>query len=128
MAVLEQIRRRYSVRKYEPRPVEPEKLEAVLEAARLAPSARNVQEWRFVVVQDAAMWPALSMVIMPMVSWSSLLVLKLPDFHFCQAFLARSVSMFCSVWPLDRANCLAPSPTSSTWGVLSMTLRATCTG
>lgn len=55
MAVLEQIRQRYSVRKYEDRPVEPEKLEAVLEAARLAPSARNVQEWRFVVVQDAAM-------------------------------------------------------------------------
>ncbi len=55
MGVLNQIKDRYSVRKYEDRPVEPEKLEAVLEAARLAPSARNVQEWRFVVVQDAAM-------------------------------------------------------------------------
>ncbi len=55
MSVMQQIRKRYSVRKYEARPVEAEKLEAVLEAARLAPSARNVQEWRFVVVQDAAM-------------------------------------------------------------------------
>ncbi|MDP6491558.1 MAG: nitroreductase family protein [Kiritimatiellia bacterium] len=55
MAVMEQIRKRYSVRKYEDRAVESEKLAAVLEAARLAPSARNVQEWRFVVVQDAAM-------------------------------------------------------------------------
>jgi nitroreductase len=55
MAVLETIKQRYSVRKYEARAVEPEKLEAVLEAARLAPSARNVQEWRFVVVQDEAM-------------------------------------------------------------------------
>ena len=55
MAVLDQIRKRYSVRNYEARSVEAEKLEAVLEAARLAPSARNVQEWRFVVVQDADM-------------------------------------------------------------------------
>ncbi len=55
MSVMQQIQDRYSVRRYEARPVEPEKLEAVLEAARLAPSARNVQEWRFVVVQDAEM-------------------------------------------------------------------------
>ena len=54
MAVLEQIRNRYSVRAYRERPVEPEKLKAVLEAARLAPTARNMQDWRFVVVQDKA--------------------------------------------------------------------------
>lgn len=54
MAILRQIERRFSVRSYQERPVEPEKLAAVLEAARLAPSARNFQEWRFVVVQDAA--------------------------------------------------------------------------
>lgn len=52
MAVLSQIERRYSVRVYQDKPVEKEKLDAVLEAARLAPSARNMQEWRFVVVQD----------------------------------------------------------------------------
>ena len=34
------------------RPVEPEKLERVLEAARLAPSACNAQPWRFVVITD----------------------------------------------------------------------------
>ena len=33
-------------------PVEPEKLERVLEAARLAPSACNAQPWRFVVITD----------------------------------------------------------------------------
>ncbi len=54
MAVLPQIENRYSVRQYLNRPVEPEKLEAVLEAARLAPSARNMQGRRFVVVRDAA--------------------------------------------------------------------------
>lgn len=37
------------------RVVEPEKLERVLEAARLAPSACNAQPWRFVVVTDAGL-------------------------------------------------------------------------
>ncbi|MDR0894321.1 MAG: nitroreductase family protein [Prevotellaceae bacterium] len=35
------------------RAVEPEKLERILEAARLAPSACNAQPWKFVVVTDA---------------------------------------------------------------------------
>lgn len=33
------------------KPIEPEKIEHILEAALLAPSARNNQPWRFVVVQ-----------------------------------------------------------------------------
>jgi len=54
MDVQEAIRLRYSVRAYEDRAVEPEKLEAVMEAARLAPSGGNRQPWRFVVVREAA--------------------------------------------------------------------------
>jgi len=54
MALLKQIQQRYSVRAYQKRPVEKEKLEIILQAARLAPSAKNVQEWRLIVVQDAA--------------------------------------------------------------------------
>ena len=46
---------RSSVRRYHPdRPVSDEHLAAILEAARLAPSASNVQPWRFVVVRDPA--------------------------------------------------------------------------
>lgn len=52
MTVMEAIRLRKSVRAFLDRPVEEEKLRAVLEAARLAPSASNRQEWRFVVVRD----------------------------------------------------------------------------
>ncbi len=52
MDVMEAIRRRCSVRSYQDRAVEKEKLEIILEAARLAPSASNRQEWRFIVVQD----------------------------------------------------------------------------
>jgi nitroreductase len=46
---------RASVRHYDPhRPVSDGHLAAILEAARLAPSASNLQPWRFVVVRDAA--------------------------------------------------------------------------
>lgn len=44
------IKKRYSVRAYRPDPVEKEKLEQVLEAARLAPTAANRQPFRMVVV------------------------------------------------------------------------------
>ncbi len=53
MDIFEAIKRRYSCRAYENRPIEQEKLARVLEAARLAPSAKNLQDWRFVVVTDA---------------------------------------------------------------------------
>jgi len=51
MDVLIAIKTRKSVRKYLKRNVEEEKLTAILEAGRLAPSASNRQEWRFVVVR-----------------------------------------------------------------------------
>ncbi|MBN2409499.1 MAG: nitroreductase family protein [Candidatus Aminicenantes bacterium] len=49
---LDLVRRRRSVRRYLDRPVEREKIIACLEAARLAPSAENVQPWRFLVIDD----------------------------------------------------------------------------
>ena len=52
MDVLEAIRSFRPCLQYQPRPVPPEKLKAVLSAARLAPSQHNLQPWRFVVVQD----------------------------------------------------------------------------
>ena len=58
METLEAIRKRCSLKaRLSPRAIEPEKLWAVLDAARLAPSARNTQPWRFVVVQGAAVEP-----------------------------------------------------------------------
>jgi nitroreductase len=44
---------RRSVRRYSDRPVERDKVLACLEAARLAPSADNVQPWRFLVLDDS---------------------------------------------------------------------------
>ncbi len=51
--IIQAIRSRRSIRKYQDRPIEPDKLMRVLEAGRLAPSAKNMQEWKFIVVRDA---------------------------------------------------------------------------
>ena len=47
------IAQRYSVRAYKPDPVEDEKLQQVLEAARLAPTAANRQPFQIIVVHTA---------------------------------------------------------------------------
>ena len=47
------IRKRYSVRAYKPDAVEPEKLDRVLEAAILAPTAANRQPFRVIVIRTA---------------------------------------------------------------------------
>ena len=52
MDVVQAIKSRKSVRSFLDKPVESEKLVNVLEAARLAPSIFNRQEWRFVIVRD----------------------------------------------------------------------------
>ena len=52
MDIFEVIKRRYSCRAYQDKAIEPDKLARVLEAARLAPSAKNFQDWRFVIVTD----------------------------------------------------------------------------
>jgi nitroreductase len=52
MDVLDAIRSYRPCAQFQSRPVPPEKLKSVLAAARLAPSQRNLQPWRFVVVRD----------------------------------------------------------------------------
>ena len=52
MDVMSAIKTRKSVRSFLSKDVEEDKLKLVLEAARLAPSASNRQEWRFVVVRE----------------------------------------------------------------------------
>ncbi|MCE5340798.1 MAG: nitroreductase family protein [Planctomycetaceae bacterium] len=52
MDLYEAIKKRYACRSYASKPVEKDKLDRIIEAARLAPSAKNLQDWRFVVVTD----------------------------------------------------------------------------
>ncbi|MDO5835673.1 MAG: nitroreductase family protein [Methanobacterium sp.] len=52
MDVFEAIVERKSIRKYKKSDVEDEKLDKILESARIAPSAANRQEWKFLVVKN----------------------------------------------------------------------------
>lgn len=51
-AFLESMRRRRTVRSFDPKPIPPGVLEDCLRAAGTAPSGANLQPWRFVVVRD----------------------------------------------------------------------------
>jgi nitroreductase len=53
MDIFQAIRDRRSIRKYRDVPVEWEKIGQVLDAARLAPSWKNMQCWRFLVLTDS---------------------------------------------------------------------------
>lgn len=55
MDVLEIIKRRFSVRSYLPEPVADDDLNAILDAARYSQSAKNLQDWKFIVVRDSDM-------------------------------------------------------------------------
>lgn len=52
MSFMEIAKKRYSVRKYSDRAVESEKLERIIEAAHVAPTAANLQPVRLIVVQS----------------------------------------------------------------------------
>ena len=50
MEFLELAKKRYSVRAYKPDPIDNDKLQKVLEAARMAPTACNIQPFQLIVI------------------------------------------------------------------------------
>jgi len=52
MDVIEVLKKRRSVRVFQNKPIANADLEMIIDAARFAPTARNVQRWEFVVVAD----------------------------------------------------------------------------
>lgn len=58
--ILELIVSRQSDRKYSDREVEKEKLERIIEAGRMSPSACNAQPWKFIVVTDPDLIPKIA--------------------------------------------------------------------
>ena len=59
MELLSEIRNRKTAREFTQDKVDEQALDRILEAGRLAPSAKNRQAWRFVVIQDTALKEAL---------------------------------------------------------------------
>ena len=53
MTFQELIKQRQSVRKYQDKPVEREKIERIIEAVHSAPSACNSQPWKIIMVDDS---------------------------------------------------------------------------
>jgi nitroreductase len=70
MELFEAIKNRRSIRRYTSAAVDDEKIEAILEAGRWAPSWANSQCWRFVVVRDNEIKKKLTGTLLP---------IKLPD-------------------------------------------------
>ncbi len=60
MDIFEAIKKRKSIRSYKHKEVEEDKIKKIMDFARLAPSASNRQEWRFIVVKDKDKRKALS--------------------------------------------------------------------
>lgn len=76
MDTLELLKSRRSIRKYKSTPVEDEKINLCLEAARWAPSASNKQPWEFIIVKDIEMR------------------MKLAEIHTYAKFVAESPVVF----------------------------------
>ncbi len=55
MDFYEVIKKRKSVRRYKSDPVPDDVLNRILEAGRIAPSAKNIQPWHFIVIKDPDM-------------------------------------------------------------------------
>lgn len=60
---MEIIKGRRSIRRFSRQPVEPDKIERLLEAARWAPSSGNRQPWQFVVITRAQTIATLKMIL-----------------------------------------------------------------
>ena len=58
--MIDLLRKRRSVRRFEDRVIEPEKIELLKEAVLRSPSSRNFDPWEFVFVEDKALLKALS--------------------------------------------------------------------
>jgi nitroreductase len=52
LSILEIMKKRHSIRKYKADPISEDVFERVMEAARVAPSGKNYQPWKFIVVRD----------------------------------------------------------------------------
>ncbi|MBM3296119.1 MAG: nitroreductase [Candidatus Aminicenantes bacterium] len=101
MTVMEAIQKRRSVRKYRPDPVSEEALGRVLEAARLAPSGKNLQPWKFIVVRSAETRALLARASanQAFIAQAPVVVVACADPESCYAKMGR----YMKSWPVDVA-------------------------
>jgi nitroreductase len=108
MEFSEVIKNRRSIRSYKPTPVPREKINKILEAARIAPSASNRQPWHFIVVEDKEMIKKLAKQ-----SWAEetpVMIVGLADTeespNWCQNDLGLAIEhMVLTAWDLGLGTC-----------------------
>jgi nitroreductase len=94
MDVFEAVQERKSIRAYKDTPVPREKLERILEAGRLAPSARNTEPWHFIAVTNAEKRKALSKgLYAKFVSQAPLVIVVLGDMKALSDWYAVDASL-----------------------------------
>ena len=104
MLLEESISKRVSIRKWQDKKVEKEKLLRVMEAARRAPSWGNSQPWRFVVVEDhdAIKTLAQSAGKQPVMETAPAVIICAGDFDdFSMAQMTRSIKELASAGVVD---------------------------
>jgi nitroreductase len=90
MDVMQAIKGRRSIRKYKPTPVSDKAVETVLEAAGWAPSWKNSQCWRFVVVRDPQVKAKLAATLKPETNRASMGIREAPVVIVACAELGKS--------------------------------------
>jgi nitroreductase len=97
--MLDVIRQRRSIRVYKRDPIPEESLLRVLEAARLAPSGKNLQPWKFVVVQNNELKKKLAKAsnLQDFIANAPLIIVAcgFPDECY------RSLGRYMKSWPVD---------------------------
>jgi len=101
MSVLETIQKRKSIREYRPEPIPDEVLNRVFEAARLAPSGKNLQPWKFIVVRDKELKKRLikAAVGQSFIARAPLIVVACGFPDHCYSRMGR----YMKSWPVDVA-------------------------
>ncbi len=124
MDVFEAIRTRRSVRRFQQRPVEDDKLNKLLEAVRMSPSWANLQCWRFIIVKDKSVRQQISELS------------YVESFFSTRGYKANPSKKGLAVAPVVIVACADPSQSGSIWeqqyymtdiGIASQTLMLTAT-
>ncbi len=93
--LLDIIKQRRSVRKFSPEPVKSEDIKKIIEAASMAPSATNSQNWRFIAIQSEEMRKALVKAIEEQIKEYSELITSKRAYNEFNAY-ARFFTFFAS--------------------------------
>lgn len=98
------IQSRRSIRKFKPDPIADHDLQAIMEAARLAPSAMNLQPWRYVIAKSQSIRESLAQ------STQSTFIAQAPVIIICCVDSTAFAAVDARYRELGQANAFADTP------------------